>query len=440
MFDSEFNPKGWSLLDEQLAVSGLEMNLFGIIAGVGAVVSGVMGASQASSNNSRARSNQKKQEEFNKKTAKLTNEYNDKLDAADVANYEAMREYSHETSLQNWQRSGEIQDYQYLGKLKEYEKNINISRDQLALNVTSADQAIQSEGAAVGDMFLQQQFQRESSLAALKSVYTEANLNRQSATLGFQKTKANAGFDIRGQNLKLLGIQSQKQLGTASINNEIDQLMKQGSFAKTNAMVEGLIKEGRAAMGQAGKSKAKRQQSASAALHRGLMALETELTGKRKQAGIELAQLSADTSLAKTGVGLNIERIKSNLSSAKAGYGLDMERIQNSIDAAEADAEYNNRVMTANMKSFISQTERNIKDIQLQKQVADLNVRESTMIKPERLSYDPVPQLPPEREFVERMEAIPGFVPQAAQQSVWAPLIQGITGGASQAWQMGQSK
>ena len=306
-----------------------------------------------------------------------------------------MRQYSHETSLQNWQRGAEIQDYQYLNTLKQYEKNINISSDQLGLNQTSANQAIQSEDAAVEDMFLQQQFQRESALAALKSVYTEGSLG------------------IKEQGSKLFGIQSNQRLGSAAINNQIDQLMKEGSFAKTNAMVEGLMKEGRAAMGQAGKSKAKRQQSASAALNRGLMQLESELTGKRKQAGIELAKLNAETSLAKTGVGLNLERI------------------ENSITSAEADAKYNNEVMTANMKSFISQTERNIKDIELQKQVADLNVRESTMIKPERLSYDPVPQLPPERIFVERMEAIPGFVPQAAQQNVWAPLIQGIAQGAS---------
>ena len=366
-----------------------------VVGGLTSIAGGIMQSSQASKNNATATANQKKQEEFNKKTAELTNEYNDKLDEADVANYEAMREYSHETSLQNWQRSGEIQDYKYLQTLKEYEKNLGITRDQLALNVRSTGEAIQSEEAAVADMFLQQQFQRESSLAALKSVYTEGNLNRKE------------------QNLKLLGIQSQKNLGTASINNTIDQLMKGGSFARTNALVEGLINEGRAAMGQAGKSKAKRQQSASAALHRGLMELETELTGKRKQAGIELAKLNAETSLAKTGVGLNLERIA------------------NSISTAEADAEFNNRVMTANMKSFISQTERNIKEIQLQKQVADLNVRESTMLKPERLSYDPVPELPPERIFVERMEAIPGFVPQAAQQNVWAPLIQGIGQGAS---------
>lgn len=366
-----------------------------VVGGLTSIAGGIMQSSQASKNNAIATANQKKQEEFNKKTAELTNEYNDKLDEADVANYEAMREYSHETSLQNWQRSGEIQDYKYLQTLKEYEKNLGITRDQLALNVRSTGEAIQSEEAAVADMFLQQQFQRESSLAALKSVYTEGNLNRKE------------------QNLKLLSIQSQKDLGTASINNTIDQLMKGGSFARTNALVEGLINEGRAAMGQAGKSKAKRQQSTSAALHRGLMELETELTGKRKQAGIELAKLNAETSLAKTGVGLNLERIA------------------NSISTAEADAEFNNRVMTANMKSFISQTERNIKEIQLQKQVADLNVRESTMLKPERLSYDPVPELPPERIFVERMEAIPGFVPQAAQQNVWAPLIQGVSQGAS---------
>ena len=234
-------------------------------------------------------------------------------------------------------------------------------------------------------MFLQQQFQRESSLAALKGVYTEGNLNRKE------------------QGVKMLGIESKQRLGSAGINNQIDTLMKQGSFDKTNAMVKGLIAEGQAAMGQAGQSKAKRQQSTSAALHRGLMALENELTGKRKAAGIQLAELSAETSLAKTGVGLNLERIA------------------NSIDAAEADAEYNNKVMTANMKSFISQTERNIKDIQLQRANADLTVRANTMIKPERLSYDPRPINTPERIFVEPMEAIPGFVPQAAQQSVWAP-------------------
>ncbi len=50
-----FNPKINNLLDDQLAVSGLEMNIAGVVAGVSAVASlasGIMGASQASKNNS----------------------------------------------------------------------------------------------------------------------------------------------------------------------------------------------------------------------------------------------------------------------------------------------------------------------------------------------------------------------------------------------------
>ena len=359
----------------------------GVISGVASIAGGIFGKSSA---DSAAKKQAKAQKKHNENVAKLTNKHNKKLDKADKANYEAMREYSHEESLKNWQRGGEIQDFQYLQTLKQYEKSIDISRNQLNLNATASDQAIQSEEAAVDDMFLQQQFDREASLSALKGVYTEGNLNRKE------------------QGVKMLGIQSKQRLGSAGINNQIDMLMKQGSFDRTNAMVKGLLAEGQAAMGQAGQSKAKRQQSASAALNRGLMALETELTGKRKAAGIQLAELSAETSLAKTGVGLNLERI------------------ENSIATAEADAEYNNRVMTANMKSFISQTERNIKNIQLQKQAADLNVKESTMIKPERLSYDSAPTQEPERIFVKRMKAIPGFVPPAATQSIWPSVIKGL--------------
>ena len=366
-------------------------------AGIGAaanVIGGIFGANQASKENSRAKDNQKKQQEFNKKTADLTNEYNDELDAADKANYEATRQYSHDMSMQNWQRGAEIQDYKYLQTLRQYAKSQQIAGQQVELNNLAGQQAVESEEASIEDKFIEQQFDRESQLAALKGVYTEGNLN------------------IREEGVKMLGIQSKQRLGSAAINNQIETLMKQGSFDKTNALVKGLVAEGRAAMGQAGKSKAKRQQSASAALQRGLIALENELTGKRKAAGIELAQLSTETSLAKTGVGLNLERI------------------ENSMDSAEADAEFNNRVLTANMKSFISQAERNVKDIHLQQKFANLNAEANAMIKPERLSYDPVPTQPPERIFVDRMEAIPGFVPQAAQQNVWAPLIKGIGAGA----------
>ena len=42
------------------------------------------------------------------------------------------------------------------------------------------------------------------------------------------------------------------------------------------------------------------------------------------------------------------------------------------------------------------------------------------MIFPKRLDYDPAPKKPPERVFVDRMEAIPGFVPPAQKENLWA--------------------
>ena len=78
------------------------------------------------------------------------------------------------------------------------------------------------------------------------------------------------------------------------------------------------------------------------------------------------------------------------------------------------------------MKSFIDQTERNIEQLIQQKKFADLNTFASMMLQPEFGGYDPKPEQTPEREFVKSMKAIPGFVPSAAQQSVFAPLISGI--------------
>ena len=61
-------------------------------------------------------------EKFNEKVAKLTNEHNDKLDQADKDNYYAMRDFSHETNMQKWQRGAEIQDFNYLNSLKQYQR------------------------------------------------------------------------------------------------------------------------------------------------------------------------------------------------------------------------------------------------------------------------------------------------------------------------------
>jgi len=366
----------------------------GISAGA-SIIGGIMGSSQASKNNATARANAKKQRKLQKEIANTTNEFNTKKFKIDQANYDEMYAYGVRTSKRNHRRHVELVDFAFSQQLRQFAKSNEIAAGQFGLNQEAAEQAFKGELASVEDMFLANQFQAESSLGALQDVYTEQ------------------GFNIREEHTKLLGIKSKQNLGTASITNQIDSLMTAGSLQKQATLVEGLLEEGKASLGQAGKSRIKRKQSTAAALQRGMIGLESELTGKRKQAGIELAQLNAETSLAITGVGLNLEKINS------------------AIESAEGEAEYNNKIMSANMKSFIDQTGRNIDELIQQKKYADINTQASMMLEPEHSGYDPKPEPPPKQKFIEPMKAVPGFVPAPAQQNVWAPLISGIGNAAS---------
>ena len=389
-----FNPKGNNLLDEQMSVSGLEMNWLGAVVGaVGSIAGGIMGSQQAGKQNKANRTANRNRIKHEKNIARKTNDYNRKLDGADRANYYAMRDYSYQTSMQNWQRGREIQDFQYLNQLKQYQKSNAIGNAQLGLNAEAEMQGFEAEANAIQEAFIQQGFQQQQNASALKQAYFENRIGREE------------------QGIKLLGIKSSQKFGQETIQSAMDQLMSQTALSKETAMVESLAAEGavQASM-QAGKSKAKAQQANRANLHRSLMALESELSGKYKQAAIQMAELNADSSLAEAGVGLNLDRL------------------ENAIQNAEGEAQANLEVMQANMASQIRTAEQNIKQISLERKTADVNTRAGMMLFPERLQYDPVPTMPPERVFVDRMEAIPGFVPPPHQQSTFAPLIKGIAG------------
>ena len=541
MFDIEFNPKGNSLLDEQLVTSGLEMNWVGAAIGAAtAVVGGIMGHNQAKSNNRSAKRNAKKQRKFNKKIARKTNKYNKKYDANQQANYYAMRDFNHKVALQNWERGKEIHDYEYDSAMKQFEKSQAIGAAQLGLNSREAAAAVESEELALNDAFLEQQFGIKDAKAALQDELQQRNLEKQSVDLekrqakvtgdlgrqeqrnrlqiagqqadiefasqqsNMQQTYAEQGLSTREaltnlsgevgrQNInrqeqyaQLQSIRSRKSTGAASIENTIEQLTAQANFQKQNAMIDGLLAEGQASLGQAGKSTAKAKQSTRAALQRSLMQLTSDMSGKRKQAGIQLAELNAELSLAETGTGLNLQRIDAAISGAQAATGLNIERINTGVRGAERDTQLaaartsmglmattrdaelqtkrinaaqrfaleganitetginnaigianrdylqNMDVLRANYNSAKAQTEINIKNIGIQKEVADLNTEAGMMLKPEKLPYNPKPMQPPEHIFLESQKAIPGFVPSPAMQNVYAPLVQGIGSAASQ--------
>ena len=282
-----FNPKE-SLLDQQLAVSGLEMHIdiFTGITAVASIAGGIFGSRSASKSNKRAREAERKQREHNEKVAKLTNEHNDKLDAADKANYYAMREYSHETNLRNWQRGAEIQDFQYLNTLKQYQKDQAIGNAQLGLNAVAEADGIQAEQDAIKEAFIQHNFQHQDNMSALMQAYFDGNIGRQE------------------QGLQLEGIQNRKKFAGQNLQADMMQLASQNALSKETAMVESLMAQGATRTGQAGKSTAKAQQANRANLHRSLMALESELSGRNKKAAIAMAEINADASLQELGLSL----------------------------------------------------------------------------------------------------------------------------------------
>ena len=369
-----FNPKE-NLLDQQLAESGLEMHIFGFLDG------------GAGKRNSQRKKAEKKQRKHNKRVARLTNKHNKKLDAADKENYYNQRAYSHETNMQNWQRRSEIQDFEYLNKLKQFEKSNAIGNAQLGLNASAEAQALDEEQASIQEAFLQQQYEHSNNMSELKQAYFENRIATQE------------------QGLQLQGIKNKRSFGQQAIQSNIDSMMKQNALSKETAMLESLSAAGTAQLGQAGKSTAKNAQANMAQLQRGLMALDSELSGKYKKAAIQLAELNAESTLSELGVGLNLERI------------------DNTLQQAEDTATGNLAVMRDNMKSRIAQSERNIKQIMLDRKFADVNTKAGMMLMPARLSYDPVPTLPPERVFVDRMKAIPGFVPPAVTESRFAGVL-----------------
>jgi len=77
-----------------------------------------------------------------------------------------------------------------------------------------------------------------------------------------------------------------------------------------------------------------------------------------------------------------------------------------------------------------------MRDIEMGRYADDLKARNAMMIEPERLPDIPQPIKPPERVFVEPMKATAGFVPAPTQQSVFAPIVSGISAAAASAGQV----
>jgi len=368
-----------------------------IFAGIGAVTGlaqGIFGASQASSQNAEADRRYREQLKRQKEIAKATNKYQREVFQADKANYYAQRDYQFEIATQSWQRQNEIQDFQYLQDLRAYQRDIQIRDQQLNFNDLAAKQAYANESAALTGLFTQQMFERQDQVMGLQKALTETALNRRTTQLEMQSV-VNKGI-----------------FGREAIQQDLAEYTKQVDFKKESALVESAQKQGKAQLMQAGGSFRKAGQATMGEFYRGMSEITSALEGRQRQAALKMAELGVETSL------------------LEKKLGIQMQSIDNAALSAVSDAQFNMRVLDADIASAISQSERNMQAISLQKYGADLNASAQVMIKPQRLSYAPAPTLAPERIWVKPMKVLPGAVAQPVQQSVWGPLVSGVASAA----------
>ena len=421
MFDIEFNPKE-NFLKEQLETSGLEMKLFGIGAGA--------------ENRRRVKEENKQQKKLNKQ-AKANYKYELEVFEAGKKDYFAQRDFEFETALKQYDYNVEIQDYSYGQSLARYEKDLGIYEGQLGYNEDAFGLAISDQEAALQDLGLQQAFQREAIYADLENELINQGFNRETQELKFETIKAgfeneltNLGIDKLQQQANLFGIQSNRRIQTESIQTELKNLSNSNSFQKEAEFVKGLQAAGQASLGQAGKSTAKSIASAQAESFRTLTQLKSSLKGSRRSAGVQLLNLNVDSAVRETGVNLNINKIDEATRFARVTSGLqtqqvgiDIARIDQAIKFANEEAEFNNRILQANMDSQIAQTERNIQQIELQKLAQDLQAEAQMSIFPEPLPTLPEPQLGPERTFVKPVKQEAPTVPRGPRRNATAELI-----------------
>ena len=109
-----FNPKE-NLLDQKLAVSGLEMALdpFAVISAGAALFGGISGASQAKKANEQAQATYAAQQKAAKKAAAATNKYNKEAFEAEKQNYFNKKAFQYETDVINWKYNQSIKASEY---------------------------------------------------------------------------------------------------------------------------------------------------------------------------------------------------------------------------------------------------------------------------------------------------------------------------------------
>jgi len=387
--------KNYNLLNEQLAESGLEMTAAWVapaISVVQSIAGGIVGSSAQASANKAQRAAEKQARKAGKQAVRDQNRANLQAWREEKENYEIQRQYEYESAIKNWERQNEIQDFQYLQALRQYDKDVDIYSQNIKFGDKAKNLAISNVEANVASAFKGQMFEREDQIAGLKKILAEGALNKQ-----LNETELQSAVN---KNI----------VGKLNIKQSMQDLLAETSFKKQTNLIQSLQKRGDAQLQQAGRSAEKSMQSTLAEYYRDTAEITEMLTGKRKAAALRLSELE-------TGTSTIVKQL-----------GLQKLRVQNSMLEAVNDAEFNMRVLDADIESALAQSERDISAIELDNLGQRLNAFASLSISPQKLSYTPKPELAPERVFKRPVEADPDnqVVPSAYQPPAWGPLVTGV--------------
>tara|TARA_R110002012_G_scaffold169893_1_gene334027 strand:+ start:5152 stop:6045 length:894 start_codon:yes stop_codon:yes gene_type:complete len=224
MFNNEeINPKGFNLLGEQLAESGLESNFWQVLgAAAASVVGGVMQSNQASRANSQAEKNYKKQMEAAEEEADKINEYNQKEFDVKVLNREATASYNWETALQKYDYTVKIKDYEFEQENKAYEADQERVRGQKISNAFGVMQGVESEQRALEDVRIGNAFEQQDAMVAQLRSAGSAALGQagKSTQRGINSTIAELGREIAVMDASLNSAITDTNMNLMSINAE----------------------------------------------------------------------------------------------------------------------------------------------------------------------------------------------------------------------------
>ena len=236
-----FNPKE-SLLDQQLAVSGLEMNWVGAAISAGtAIVGGIMGSNAAKKQNKAAKKAEEEQRRAAEAAAAAQNEYNERAFAAEKENYFNNKAFQYDTAVRNWKYNQTIKDYEYKSVVERYARSVENTENQLIFNNIAAVDAYEAEQAALNDILVEDAFNRQGDLVDRLQQEGEAQLGQAgvSRMKGIQSRLAASGRNsiIADASLASSVEQSQRNMRAISLQKySADAQARASMMIKPEAM------------------------------------------------------------------------------------------------------------------------------------------------------------------------------------------------------------